>query len=650
MIGRWVVAAAMVAATAGGSSFRFERHVTPGGAGPARLDVDLPLLAGAARDLRDLRLFDSGGREVPYLLVQPEAAEPKWMTGRVLPIATTKTSSGFEADFGVARPVDRLRVSGIATPFLKRVRVEGSGDRAHWTLLADATLFDLPDEELRRDVAEFAPGELRYLRLTWDDRSSARVVGSPVATARLHGSGAAAPIVRTSVPLTKRPSEPGRTRYRIDLPGQNLPITAVDLVVPRGDVFRDATVTEPRLTGAEIVPVPLGAARIRQAERNGVVASELTIPITVPSSRELDLAIDDGSNPPLAVSTVLVRLAPQPWIYFESDGAPLVARYGAADLSEPKYDLEAARKLIADKPVTIARWQSAPSAREITQAVGEPALPTTGAPVDKAGFRDARALESAPAGLTLLRLDPDVIARSRELRDVRIIDRDGHQVPYVVERRDEPLVVLLRVPPRTSRERNTSAYTIRLAFDRMPDGTRIAFTTSARVFQRNVELWRIEDTRRGTEPLHLASLTWRAMDPADLPPAITFDIPGATGPAVDLVIPEGDNAPLPITSAKLYMPGYALRFYHPGKPLSLVYGNSAVQAPEYDLALLAPRLFREKAREIGLVQATENVDDAGEAKERRYFWIAITIVALALLALLVRLLAPLLREEPRPLG
>lgn len=86
---------------------------------------------------------------MPYLLVAPVRREPAWVRASLLPIPETKSASGFEADLGALRRIDRLRVSGLAAPFLKRLRLEGSGDRARWTLLvAEGTLFDLPEEGL----------------------------------------------------------------------------------------------------------------------------------------------------------------------------------------------------------------------------------------------------------------------------------------------------------------------------------------------------------------------------------------------------------------------------------------------------------------------------------------------------------------------
>src|SRR5262249_30182429 len=148
------------------------RVVRPGGPGRNRLARDgwvvatgqpfaVAVVGSTDRDgrrafvgragLGDLRLFDSANREVPYLLVPPVQAVPKWVTGALLPLVETKSSSGFEVTLEQSMPVDRLRIEGLPSRFLKRAAVEGSGDRARWTALApQATLFDLPDDRLKQ--------------------------------------------------------------------------------------------------------------------------------------------------------------------------------------------------------------------------------------------------------------------------------------------------------------------------------------------------------------------------------------------------------------------------------------------------------------------------------------------------------------------
>lgn len=616
-----------------------ERSVTPGAAGPNRLDVDVALLSRATSDLRDLRLLDGAGREVGYLLAEPASREPRWLDGRLLPIAATKKSSGFELDLGRTEEVDRLRLDGIAAPFLKRARVEGSGDRGHWTLLADATVFDLPDDRLKLLEVPFDAGAYRYLRVTWDDASSARIAHVGGASARVHGSGAAPEPLRAAVPFRKRASEPGKSRYRIDLPGPRLPLAAIELRVSNGNVFRNATITEPRLGNGEVLPTTLGSGTVRRAERWGAVAEDMAIKIERPTGRQLDLVVDDGNNPPLALVEIVARFVPQPWIYFEAaDAAPLTARYGDPRLNAPRYDLEASRRFLENAKPAIATWAKA-EAPAPNVAESDPGASLQGAAVDRAAFRVVRAIPNAPAGLTVLLLDADVLARSRELADVRVVTADDRQVPYVVEKRDEPLLVPLTLA-REEGERGTSVYRIALPYPSLPAGTRLVLRTSARVFERTVELNRAADGRRGRETSLLANTIWRAADPELLPPALTFDLPMSGNDALQLVVHEGDNAPLPISGAELLLPSVALRFHHPGAPIFLLYGNRDVFAPRYDLALLAPRLFAQQARELTLAKPAAVNEEPTDSGARKFFWIAIGVAALVLLLLLGKLLRP----------
>ena len=148
----------------------YEVPVTTVGPGPQRLAIDAGLLAAGApfRVLRrgeryyaedgltDLRLVTDGGRPVPHLLIQPPAPEREWIPGSILSVAATKKTSGFEVDLRAAHAVDMVRVEGLPVPHLKRLTLEGSGDRARWTtLVAEGTLFDLPDEQLRQNTLGF---------------------------------------------------------------------------------------------------------------------------------------------------------------------------------------------------------------------------------------------------------------------------------------------------------------------------------------------------------------------------------------------------------------------------------------------------------------------------------------------------------------
>lgn len=666
------------------TAFRHERTVIPGGLkrGPQRLALDPEILAGsqpfrvddvasadgrvslASGGMGDLRLFDSGGREVQYLLIAPQLAF-SWRSGRILKVKETRQTSGFEVDFGSPTAVDRLRVNGLPAPFLKRVRLEGSGDRTRWTLLvAEGTLFELPDESLARTTLEFEPGSYRYLRLTWDDRSSGRMPLPKEAVARLYSPVHAPPPLRDSLPVERRASEPGKSRYRLKLPGAHLPIVALELSVGGMHVMRTARVTEARLEWDQVVPTELGSATLRRDVRGDVIASELSIPITPPTEAQIDLVVDDGDNPPLDLTGVTAVYATLPFVYFESpDGKPLTARYGADRLAPPQYDLEVSRERIPGLTLADAKWGAAGTPHEGAR-VGEGATATSttgggGAAIDVSTFRYSRSIPKDGVGLAALKLDPAALAHAG-LPELRISTPDGRQVPYLVERLDEPLSVELPVLEPIAHGRDITAaargdaavrsrYRVRLPYSGLP-ASRLVLHTTSRVFSRRVSIEAEatpSDIRRERETgnggggfVTIAAAEWRHDDPETPAPALTLALPSARSAELYVVVDEGDNAALAIDEPTLLLPSYRLRFFRDGRTqLSLLYGRPDLAAPRYDLTLLAPRLLGAPAEEIspGPEQGEASVATGTPIV---VFWGVLGVAVVALLLLIARLLRP----------
>ncbi len=637
--------------------FRYERPVLPGAPGPNRLEPDVDLLGGSFRGgLADLRLFDAAGREVPYLLVAPPRRETEWHRGQLLPIAATKKESGFEVDLGTNGTIDRVRITGLPAPLLKRFRLEGGGDRSRWTVLvAEGTLFDLPEEGLRRLDVDFPAGDFRYLRLTWDDTASARLPLPGGVEARLVRPADSGPPARVPVSLERRPSEPGKSRFRLRLPTARLPVVALDLEVPGGPLLRPATVTEGRLTSGndvEITPVRLGEATLRRAVRGGLAASDLRIPLDLPQGPDLELTVDDGSNPPLPLAGVTAELAPLPWIYFETAGtAPLTARFGDRDAPAPRYDLEALRDQVARARTAAARWGEVRDLQPQEKAVAGSPLPAVGAPVDPGKFRYRRAIPAGPPGLTALLLDAAVLSRSPGLADLRIADAQGRQIPYVLERRDEPLTLPLPAfvkqprPPKKDDPPSLSRYSVELPYPSLP-AARLVLATTARVFEREVRLVELPTPasapRRDREPGEqtVAQAAWRHADPETPAPELTLELPSSPASHFELLIEEGDNTPLPLAPPHLLLPANRLRFFDPeGAHLTLLYGQPGLAPPRYDLSLLAPSLLGQAAHEITLDSEPRQPrePDAG-ATERKIFWAALVGAVLVLLLVLGRML------------
>jgi hypothetical protein len=658
-----VLLLASTAVAADPPAFRFARPVVPGGVGPNRLELDVPLLTGASRlrfdvggrwtgGLDDLRLFGADGNELPYLVIAPPDPERRWQAGRIDPIVPTKETSGCEVDLGAVVRVDRLRLAGLTAPFSKRARVEGSGDRVRWVLLVqETTVFDLPEDKLRRTDVTFEASSVRYLRITWDDRASARLPLPGAASVALVTDVVVPPPVLVPLGFERRASEPGTSRFRLRLPGPGLPIRAFELDVGGDRLLRPARVTEPALSGDAMTPRSLGQATLRRVARDDVVAADLRIPVSTPHEVELELVVDDEDNPPLQLHGVRAELPPLPWIYFESrDGAGLSAKFGA-DLPAPRYDLEAARGALRTAKTLDATWAERTELPEPPRPAdaARDDVAAAGAPVDLAAFRWVRDLPPGPPGLTALRLDAAVLAHSPGLGDVRLVAGDGRQIPYVVEQVGEPLGLDLAPPsvePKgdVTRERQTT-YRIELPYPRLPEA-RLVLETDGRVFERQVAL-RVERTRpdardgRRYEVVH--TTTWRHVDTERPARPLTIALPLLDVTTVFVDVDDGDNSPLRVASARLLLPTRRLRFVRAsGVEPVLVYGAPKLSAPRYDLSLLAPRILGASAHETDPLpeRPTGNgaADERGDTVGRGVFWGVLAASVLVLLVVLARLI------------
>jgi Protein of unknown function (DUF3999) len=671
-IGAIVVAlGAIVAAQPERSAPRFERRVETAGTGPRRLAIDGALLAGglpfrvarradalvAEGGLADLRLVTDSGAPLPYLLAYPPSQAAVWTAGSLLSIAPTKETSGFEVDLGAQRQVDAIQLRGLPAPYLKRVRIEASGDRARWTMLvAEGTVFDLPDERLRQDTLPFTAGAYRYLRATWDDRSSGRL---PLpSTLRVRLALPHAPLSAATLPavVEPRPSEPGVSRYRLTLPGAALPATAIVLDVGGGHVYRHAVVTESRFAGAEATPVELGAAQLSRVVRDGIRAGTLRIPITAPTEAEIELTISNGENEPLDVRGAAIEVAQLPFIYFEAPAGGVVARYGGRGEPAPVYDLEAVRRTLDIGAVAEAKWSSAEPVR-LSETAAEKVGPgvSAGAAIDPSPFRFLRPVTGDRRdGLAAVAMDAHALAYSRgpssRFADVRLLDSANQQIPYLLERRSEPLSVDLVPAPASAAEssalaqgdgsRRRTVYAIELPQPRLPAAT-LVLETGSRVFDRSLRLgvWR-EPAGSRREPWfeELASGRWRHADERIAAPAITLAVATIDTTRLALIVDEGDNAPLPIAKARLLLPSYRLRFYAPAAgQIRLAYGRADLREPQYDLKLLAPRVMGARADEVG-VEPPAAPATAEPLVSPRAFWTMLIATVVVLLALVVKLL------------
>jgi hypothetical protein len=267
------------------------------------------------------------------------------------------------------------------------------------------------------------------------------------------------------------------------------------------------------------------------------------------------------------------------------------------------------------------------------------------AALDPGKFHHRRKIPAAPPGLTALRLDAAVLSHSPGLADLRIADARGRQIPYLVERRDEPLSLSLPALARRARKGDPpslSRHRVELPYPSLPEA-RLVLATTARVFEREIRLVEVPafPFHREEEPERtVAQAAWRHADPQTPAPRLILDLPSVPSTRFDLLVEEGDNSPLPLAPPRLLLPANRLRFFYPaGASLELLYGQPGLAPPRYDLALLAPRLLGESAREIAPGPELHGSPEPDvEATQRKIFWGALIAAVLVLLLVLGRML------------
>lgn len=627
--------------------------------GVARLPLPPEVLAGVQPTLSDVRLLDSSGREIPYVIDDGGGSEPfqsRTVAPEVLDVTRERHFPDrigpirYEESFTIVIPPDPVEGhwSLVLRPdrreFVARVRVLD----ADGGLVVEGPLVRLDGLSRRLDTVALPPsGKDREVRVTIESRHGWL---SPQLLLQSRSAESGPDELEVPLVLSKTSRERGVSVYELERPRGLVP-GALRITTSTPWFDRKVEVWD---EGAGRADSLLGSARVARVDAGILVAEERDVAIRDASGDRLLVRIADGDSPSLESVTFHAVVQRPALLFHAGPGSPAATLvFGGHRVRAPHYDLaafalqpgelvtgprKAAQPLFGGSAAGRARLgelRANPAWRE-TPSLGFAQRAGTEVDARRFSHRRSLAVKPSPEGLSRLRLVPEDAAIARpDLADLRVIDRQGLQWPYLLERdadrewRDLPA-------PEPFRDGRRSIYTLVLPVTPLaPD--QIEIDSPVEFFDRAVRV-RAQD-EQGAERIAATSRLYRR---AEDPRPVVLSLAGARVTALSIEVEDGDDAPLPL-QVRVRIPVHDLYLVAPEGEYTVVLGDPSAEAARYELAhvrgvvLAAPSA----AVDAGALEPNPRFRPrsrfAGPEGLQAGVWAALIVAIGVLLALTVRL-------------
>ena len=594
-----------------------------GGAGVLRLTVPTGLRGPEeGADGSSLLVVNAAGEVVPFAALGGDSERAElWLDAR--PLAAGDS-------FEIARtavPIAGLRVElpGDATVATVEVLLQEGGQLVAHGAPTLVWKHPMGNQDQVRFPAVAGP---LVVRLRWHQRSGTgapRLVG-------VRASDLGAEPIRMRLPVVDaRVEETGWARYTVALPGP-LPVRRVALLA-RDGVF-DRQVLVRGAADPSVYQGQSGDQQIRRVRLGGANLDQATLRIDEPlGGDELVFYVQCEGLAPLDIPEVDVEIGGLDLLLLDPGPGPFRVYGGAPADTTTLSDLAVARPellRLAEGPLAAPEVAANPdyNAPEVRADLAQP-----GVPIPLRRFTRVHPVDG-PEGLVVVPLTAEVLRGARpDLADLRLIDDQDHQVPYLLRRRSADHTwpdVSVRRDERGAQSR----LRVTLPEAGVPIG-RLTLRSDAPIFDRTVTVSRAHATEM--EPLRV--FRWLG---ADRPTALALDVDALVGDEVFVDIDNRDNAPLPISGVDLSWPQWEVVLLLPAGGARLVYGDPRLPAPSYDLGLIGAEVDR-RAVAVGTLGAGADLSPPSLSR----FDQAVLLVGLLSLVLgLVGLTLGLLRRVP----
>ncbi len=629
------------------NEWRFSQTIDVPANGLTRVNLPLETLDASRPDLGDVRILDSAGGEVPYLIDRRMPRPESALRSQELRTALEPTATRITLTTGIK---SFLKGVTFETPpgveFIKAVQVEGSHDGTQWRSLAiDKPIFRMTGGAQNLSVS--CPAEVwEFLRLTIDDSRTAAV---PFTGVLLRVAETNPPVEPLPATIKSRDESLGVTRLAVDLGGTNLTVASLRIETSDPLFARFVAIAVPELADDSIREQTLCTGSVYRLDLNGKIESHLEIPIdTQIRGRELVVLIDNGDSPPLVINAVDAERRVAQLVFLAREPGRYHLLFGNNQCSTPRYDLSELGDQLRNASAIELQPASLIASPDYKAPDDLAALALPGVKIDLAAWKFRKQIQLQKPGAQQIELDPDVLARAApDQRDLRIVTED-RQLPFLLQRtsisRSVPLSPAAANDPKEPR---VSRWSLRLPQAGTPIA-RIACASGSALFQREMRLWEeVADERGDTFPRELGRAIWKkAPDQATPEFAIHLEVT-PRGDTLFLETDNGDNPPIELHDFRGNYPVTQVVFKAASdarQPIWIYYGNPSATSPRYDVILIADQLLRAERASAALGaqknmnSKTERITQTLSGSARYIFWGVLGVVVVALLMLISRLL------------
>lgn len=636
-----------------------------GPGGLVRMPLPAAVRAEIRPDLSDVRILDPQGREVPYLVDVPgDATMPTLHSVGATVIEAFREerrrddAPPLRRETFVLETPEKFDASGTwllvigSAPrdFVRRVDVsqqapanaEGQPASENVSLVEGRSIFRLAGGSRVRTSLELPGLQPGRLAVTLEGEDDAYL--SPTFHFEQRSQGTAPARIDVALAERTRRHEPGRTILVLGRPAGIVP-ERIRILTATATFARSVVVKDVLPTGRTVV---VGESTIRRRDYLDPEPA-LGIPVRPAEGEQLEIAIEDQDSPPLesVIAMAEVREVALVFSLAAAEGPAAILYFGGDRVRAPRYDIAKLFALL-DKPPGTAHLGEieANSAFEDRPLLGFAMRP--GASLDPSVFawRRSVTIPASRTGLARVRLQvADLAAARPDLADLRVVDSEGRQWPYLLERD----AVLATVPLETTRVERGDRET-RFTLSPGDHPLRLAgieLDVDAGFVDRPFTL--VARDEAGKERTLAGGRLQRAAGVRDAL-SVSFADTRVTG--LTLVVRNGDEAELAVSAVRAICPLSELYVAAPPGSYGLLAGDPEADAPQYEIAGLRSTVLALPAVDVTTDAGAANPEFSRSAATARHLAggrvlprIAVWIVLIAAVVVLTLLTLRLVRRE-----